>query len=127
MIVLDTDVVIDCLRQYFPALLWLETLGETEIILPGYVLMELIQGCNNKQELRQLQNFVIEFKLFWPGPEICDAALEIFAEYHLSHNLGLLDALIGQTAVSLKCPLYTFNCKHYKIIPNLELIQPYTK
>jgi len=54
MIILDSDVVIDFLRRHPPAIDWLSTLGDEEIALPGYVVMELIQGCGNKIELREL-------------------------------------------------------------------------
>ncbi len=32
MILLDTDVMIDCLRRYPPAVAWLESLREEEIV-----------------------------------------------------------------------------------------------
>ena len=55
MILLDTDVMIDLLRQYPPAVEWLDSLGSEEIILPGFVAMELIQGCRDKAEQRELE------------------------------------------------------------------------
>ncbi|HRQ40373.1 MAG TPA: toxin-antitoxin system, toxin component [Chloroflexota bacterium] len=65
--------------------------------------------------------------IVWPSPETCDAALALFARHHLSHSIGLLDALIGQTAVALALPLHTFNRKHYKAIPHLLTVEPYSK
>ena len=54
MILLDTDVMIDLLREYPPAVEWFNALAEDEvIILPGYVVMELLQGCRNKREQEQ--------------------------------------------------------------------------
>ena len=50
MLILDSDIMIDILRQYPPAIDWLESLGDEEIILPGFVVMELLQGCDNKAE-----------------------------------------------------------------------------
>jgi len=50
MILLDTDIMIDLLRNYPPAVVWLRSLGDEEIALPGFVVMELIQGCRNKAE-----------------------------------------------------------------------------
>ncbi|GCL38418.1 MULTISPECIES: type II toxin-antitoxin system VapC family toxin [Sphaerospermopsis] len=47
MILLDSDIVIDFLRKYSPAIIWLSSLGDEEIALPGYVAMELMQGCKN--------------------------------------------------------------------------------
>lgn len=127
MIILDSDVMIDLLRQYSPAISWLETLGDEEIILSGFVVMELLQGCSNKVEQEKVENVLAAFETVWPSPDVCDEALDVFARYHLSHNIGLLDALIGQTAVALGLPLHTFNRKHYAVIPNLATTEPYSR
>jgi hypothetical protein len=63
----------------------------------------------------------------WPSSEVCNEALSIFAHYHLSYGIGILDALIGQMAADLDVPLYTFNQKHYTPIPSLKMAQPYKK
>jgi len=109
MIILDSDIVIDFLRQHPPAIEWLDSLGDEEIALPGYVVMELIQGSTNKIALQKLRKFIENFEIIWPSQKVCDEALEIFSEYNLSHNLGLLDTLIGQTAVALGL-IKTTNC-----------------
>jgi len=127
MILLDTDIMIDLLRQHPPALTWLASLGEEEIVLPGYVTMELLQGCKNKSDQKKVEKALSGFATVWPSPETCDDAVSVFADFHLSHNLGLLDALIGQTAVALNLPLHTFNRKHYAAIPNLVTTEPYKR
>jgi len=128
MILLDSDVMIDLLRQYSPATRWFDALDdEEELLLPGYVVMELIQGCRNKVEQERLRRELATYGVVWPAPADCDEALDVFTEYHLSHNAGLLDVLIGQIAVALRVPLYTFNQKHYRFIPGLQTIQPYKK
>ncbi len=128
MILLDSDVMIDLLRQYPPATRWFYALDdEEELLLPGYVVMELIQGCRNKMEQERLRHELATYGVVWPAPADCDEALDVFTEYHLSHNAGLLDVLIGQIAVALRVPLYTFNQKHYRFIPGLQTIQPYEK
>jgi len=128
MILLDSDVMIDLLRQYPPAMRWFDALNdEEELLLPGYVVMELIQGCGNKAEQEKVQRELATYGVVWPAPVDCDEALSVFTEYHLSHNAGLLDALVGQIAVALRVPLYTFNQKHYRFIPELRTIQPYEK
>lgn len=128
MILLDTAVLIDVLRKYPPAFAWFNTLDEDEeLVVPGYVVMELIQGCRNKVEQESVRRELGVYGVIWPSPTDCDRALEVFATYRLSHNAGLLDVLIGQTALSLRAPLYTFNHKHYSFIPGMQMIQPYTK
>ena len=127
MIILDSDIMIDLLRKLPSAVAWLTKLGDEEILLPGFVVMEVLQGCSKKAEQNKVQRTLAAFEIVWPAPETCDDALAVFARYRLSHNLGLLDALIGQTAVALNLPLYTFNRKHYAAIPNLVTLQPYER
>lgn len=127
MVLLDTDIMIDLLRQYEPAISWLISLGNEEIALPGYVAMELIQGCRNKQEQTKIEAALRPCRMVWPTPDVCQEALGSFAQFRLSHNLGLLDALIGQTAVALDLPLYTFNTKHYAALPTLKSVEPYQR
>lgn len=127
MILVDTDIMIDVLREYPPAEMWLESLGNTPIILPGFVVMELVQGCQNKTEQDTLLKTLDKYQYVWPQEETCNQALSIFKTFHLSHSLGIIDALIGQTAVALGLALHTFNQKHYSMIPGLQTIQPYKK
>jgi predicted nucleic acid-binding protein len=107
----------------FPA----DALGDEEILLPGFVVMELLQGCRNKTEQEQVEKTLQAYAVIWPSPETCNEAVVVFASVHLSHGLGMLDALIGQTAVALQVPLYTFNQKHYVAVPHLQTVQPYIK
>ena len=127
MILLDTDVVVDLLRELPEAVTWFESLADEEIILPGFAAMELIQGCRSRPELRMVQRHLGNMMVAWPTPETCDAALAVYAKTRFSHGIGLLDALVGQLAISLGLPLNTFNRKHYAGIPNLRTAQPYSR
>ncbi len=128
MILLDSDVLVDLLREYPPAAAWFDGLPEDEeLVVPGYVVMELIQGCRSKPEQIRVQRELATCGVVWLSPTECDRALEVFTAYHLSHNAGLLDVLIGQTAVALDVPLHTFNQKHYSFIPTVQTVQPYAK
>jgi predicted nucleic acid-binding protein len=122
---LDTDVMVDVLRGHLPAVSWLTGLGTTPVDLPGLVAMELLQGCRNMAEQQRLEKQLARFTLRWPTEADCQRAIRDFAAYRLSNNLGLLDALIGQTAVGLGEVLATFNVKHYAVIAGLTTIQPY--
>jgi len=102
-------------------------LGYEQIVLPGFVVMELLQGCRNKVEQAKTQKTLKRYDIAWPSPDTCEAALAVFAQFHLSHGIGIIDALIGQMAVALDVPLYTFNQKHYAAIPDLKIVQPYSQ
>ncbi len=125
MTLLDTDVAVDILRGYPPAVAWLNQLGATPLGMPGLVVMELLQGCQNKAEQQRIEQIFGNYALHWASDLDCQRALVDFADYHLSHNLGLLDALIAHTAVGLNEELVTFNMKHYNVVAGLKTLQPY--
>src|SRR5258708_2962921 len=101
MILLDSDVAVDILRSHPPAVSWLQGLGPAPLGLPGLVVMELLQGCQNKAQQQRVEQFCLPYPLYWPTEADCLSALQDFAAFHLSNNVGLLDALIAHTAVAL--------------------------
>jgi len=125
MILLDTDVMVDVLRGYEPAKEWLKS--AQEIGVPGLVAMELLQGCQNAREQKQLEKGLAEYQLYWPTEDDCNRALASFSDHHLSDNIGLLDALIAETAIGANAELATFNVKHYRVLRGLKSTQPYEK
>lgn len=128
MLLLDSDVLVDILRGYLPAVRWLEKLGSTtELLVPGFVVMELVHGCRDRAEQRRVERFVADFQMLWPTQGTCERAFEVFLENHLSRSMGILDAVVGQMAVDLELPLCTFNVKHYAGLPALEIQQPYDR
>lgn len=127
MILLDTDVMVDILRGFDSAVQWLETLDDQEIGVPGLVAMELIQGCQNAREQKQLEKILAAYQLYWPDSDDCNRALKSFSDHYLSDNIGLLDALIAETAIGLNADLATFNVKHYRVIKRLQVVQPYKR
>ncbi|MDP9314281.1 MAG: PIN domain-containing protein [Chloroflexota bacterium] len=126
MYLLDTDIVIDIQRGHAPAVAWFTSLTELPLI-PGFVVMELVQDAQNAQQVRRVLKLIAPLAVVWPTETDCNRALADFTAYHLSHKLGLLDALIAACAIGLSADLCTFNVKHYRIIPGLTLIQPYAR
>ena len=127
MVYADTDVMVDILREYEPATAWLSSLGDEPVMLSGFVVAELLQGCANKDEQAKVVDALAPYARVWPSSEICDRALSLFADSHLAHGLGIIDALIGQTAVDLQLTLNTFNKKHYQCIQDLYIEEPYER
>jgi predicted nucleic acid-binding protein len=125
MICVDTDVMIDILRRYEPAMAWLRSLGSEELALPGLVAIELLQGCRNRAEQQRVDRMLCPYRLYWPTQADCERAFQDYATYHLSHQRGSFDALIAETAVGLGIALATFNERHYRVVPILQTIQPY--
>lgn len=126
MYLLDTYILIDIQRGHAPALTWFASLADLPGI-PDLVVMELVQDAQNAQQVRQALKLVAPLPVVWPTEADCNRALSDFTTYHLSQNLGLLDALIASCAVGLSATLCTFNVKHYRVVPGLVTAQPYIR
>jgi hypothetical protein len=125
MAYLDTDVVIDVIRQYPPALAWLKSLGSEPVVLSGFVAMELYQGCQDKSEHSRVERALKNCQIVWASDSTCKLALSAYIAHHLSSGIGILDVLIGQTSIDLRLTLFTFNAKHYQVIPGIDVKTPY--
>jgi len=126
MRLLDSDVLIDFQRKHPPAVAWYQSLTEAPLV-PGLVIMELIQDAQNRRQVQEVLRLVRPMPVVWPTEGDCVRALADFTAFHLSHRLGLLDALIGACAVGRGATLCTFNVKHYRVITGLTTEQPYPR
>lgn len=126
MRLVDTDVLIDIQRRYPPAIAWFAALDEVPGV-PGFVVMELFQDAPDARRVREVELLVAPLRIVWPGESDCQRALNDFRTLHLAHGLGLLDALIGATAIGLGASLVTFNVRHFRPIAGLITEQPYEK
>ncbi len=126
MYLLDTDVLIDIQRGHEPAITWFSGLTDVPSV-PGFVVMELVQDSHNTQQVRKALQLVAPLPVIWATEVDCARALSDFTTYHLSNRLGLLDALIAACAVGQGLTLCTFNVKHYRVVPNLVMAQPYAR
>lgn len=125
-LLVDTDILIDVQRRHPPALAWFATLTELPSV-PGVVAMELIQDAANAAQVRAATRLIAPLAIVWPSVSDCHAALVDFQTLHLSHGLGLIDALIAATARGLDADLCTFNLRHYRAVPGLRTLQPYVR
>lgn len=126
MLLLESDVLIDLLRRYPPARQWLAGLSELPAV-PGFVAMELMQGCASAVELREVERLLAHLPVIWPGEEVCSVAAAEFGRRRLRYGIGPLDALIGGCALGLGATLCTFNDRHFRCISGLSLERPYKK
>jgi hypothetical protein len=128
VLVLDTDVIVDILRRYQPAVQWLEQNRQEQFVISGFSAMEVLAGCKDKQEQDAIQRQLFSrFRIAWLAEAECERALQMYSTIHLSNQLGIIDALIGRTALFLNLPLCTFNIKHYVAIPGLKVVRPYER
>lgn len=127
MILVDTDVLVDCLRGTTPAREWLDRMAAEVLGIPGIVAMELLIGCRNRAELERVQQFLNKFLVAWPEAAEFAGAYDLLAAHRLTSGLGIPDCIIGAMSISRKARLYSFNAKHFQTIPGLDVQEPYSR
>ncbi|MEF9438072.1 MAG: PIN domain-containing protein [Candidatus Mariimomonas ferrooxydans] len=88
-------------------------------------VMELIQGCLNKEEIKIVKKFVKEnfSSVIHPDEKISEKAMRLLEQYALSDGLRTVDALIAASALIAGASLATVNFKHFKSISKLHILK----
>jgi len=123
---LDTDVLVDVVRQHSAAVLWTAGISPAPTV-PGYAAMELLNGARDSEERRKLEQFLSGFRIVWPSEAALASMLWQFTGYRLAGGVGMIDALIASTALDRDEALATFNAKHYQMAPGLKILRPYDR
>lgn len=116
--------MIDVLRGHAGAAAWFASLSEVPAVT-GISILELLQGCQNKKDVREVESFLKPLPTVWPSLPDCERARASFAEHRLRDGVGLLDILIAATVVGNHATLVTLNVKHYRGINGLQIETPY--
>lgn len=126
-VVLDTDVLIEILRGNSRAEEWLASVESLVLGIPVIVWMEILVGARDKQEQRVLVEQLARYRILHLESGDSERARQWFEQFHLSHGVGILDCLIAAVPLRLAKPFYTFNLKHFQVIPELEVQAPYER
>lgn len=126
MLVVATDVAIDLLREVPAAVRWAQSLPDERLVLPGVVALELIDGCQNAQDLAGVRRLMQASQVVRPPASACELALARYEQVRLATAIGPGDMLVAQTALYLAHPLHV-QPPALPRAPGLQTIQPYTR
>lgn len=121
LLIVDTDILIDYSRGSEKAkkkLIELE--AKYQLAISVITQLELIVGCNNKNDLLSLQIFLADFHIIQLTDATSRKAVELFEEYRLSHGVLIPDMLIAATAITLDLTLCSKNKKDFQFIDGLK-------
>jgi predicted nucleic acid-binding protein len=124
---LDTDVLVECLRGSASARAWLADAATETFQIPGIVAMELFAGCRDRADLRNTQRFLSAFDVAWPEASEFAQACDLLVAHRLRGGLGIPDCLIAAMALARSTRLYTFNLRHFRVIPGIDAQEPYPR
>ena len=128
LLVVDTDVLIDYLRDQPEAVAFLEG-TEQPLATSVITVAELYVGVRDGEERRRLDAFVDAFVEAFDVLAL-DRAPALRAGlwrrlYGPSHGTGLADALIAASAEAAGATLVTLNRRHFPVLA--EVLVPYLK
>ncbi len=123
MILCDTNVFIHAFNENQTTIAQLNLIGIKNIAISAITLMELYQGMGNKSELARMKKAMRYYDVVQIDNDISKMAIELIEKFNLSHGLQIPDAIIGATAIIYEIPLYTYNVKDFKFMPNIKLYQ----
>lgn len=118
-LLVDTDVLVDCLRGLGPAVAFVKKHAD-RVLLSAIVVAELYAGVKGDREQEGLDGLVTAFPVIPVTADIARAGGLLRRSYGKSHGVSLPDALLAATALTEKADLATLNVKHYPMIHGLK-------
>lgn len=123
---IDSDILIDATRNFPDAKAFLDRQRAADGIQVSIVsAMELIAGCRNAADLRQVQQFLERTTVLPISASVSQTAYGWMRAFFLSHGLLIPDALIAATAFEAGLALYSKNTRHFEMLPGLRAVRPY--
>jgi predicted nucleic acid-binding protein len=119
--IFDTDIFIWVQRGNEKAARLIDKAEDRHLSIQSY--MELLQGAKNKQQHKNVKDFIADFgfSVLPLSENIGHRALIYVEEYALSSGMRAGDAIIAATAVENNLPMLSSNAKHFKAVRELQL------
>lgn len=112
-VLLDSDVVINILKQKSETLEKLNALGECDLYICPIVIAEVYAGARPK-ETEQIEELFSYFKSLEINDEIAVLTGKYASEFRKAfQGISLEDYMIAATAKHYGLQLWTYNLKHY--------------
>jgi len=121
-IVVDSDVIIDVMRNVQSSVELLEDLmKENELFISGITEAEVFSGrdMQNEDKRQKLLRFLSFFQKINPNNEILQKA----GEFRRKYDLPLLDCIIASTAYHIGAVMLTRNEKDFSKIEEIKLLK----
>jgi predicted nucleic acid-binding protein len=123
--IVDSDILIDVARGDGDTINCLLGLEKTSVLAVSAVThLELIVGCRNKTELKDLEKFLNRYQILKITDQISDRAVDLLKQYFLRRGLLIADGLIAATALVHNEVFVSKNQRDFHFIAGLNLL-PY--
>ncbi len=121
-LLIDTDILIDYLRDRPEAVSYINNLTEP-LCVSVITVAELYAGVREGEERTRLNTFMLAFSIIPVDAAIAVAGGLLRRDYGKSHGTGLADALIAATVQLRGFRFAGLNRKHFPMLA--DMITPY--
>ncbi len=123
--VVDSDILIDVLRQQERARVFIEKIAKDDnaVCISALTEAEVLSGkeCRDNIKREKTEGLLSSFQVV----DVTQSIARKGAALRRKHDVPLHDAIIAATAIELKIPLHSRNSSDFKKIHDLKLIVPY--
>jgi len=122
-IILDTNIFIDHLRGYAPAIAFFSSLSDKEVSFSAITESELLAGSiNQSSEKREI---LLQFLEQWRKISVDNPLAAVAGDLSRIYKMDIPDALIAASAIQENSTLITKNLKDFQKVKGLKVIFPY--
>lgn len=122
-ILIDTNIFIDHLRGYTPAVDFFSSLSQKEVLFSAITESELLAGSiNQSTEKREL---LLQFLEQWTKISVDNPLAVTAGDLSRVYKMDIPDAIIAASALQEGSVLITRNIKDFQKIKGLKVIAPY--
>lgn len=123
-VIVDTDILIDFGLDRPEAVQTIASLEKKYVVSVSVITaMELYTGCRSKKDLKKVDGLLSDIELQFVTKTISEKAFELMRTFRSSHRVEINDLLIASTALALESKMISKNQKHYKFLPDLDLLE----
>lgn len=127
MTFVDTNILIDALRGYAPAVQFLSGAASSSDVTCSQVSeVELLLGAPSMALRRPVERLLRDITVITPTDTDFRVAVRFLRRHHLSQGVEFFDCLIAATALRLGTEVHSRNVKHMSVFRGLRTNHPYS-
>ena len=121
LVICDTNIFISAFNGTNETIVELAKIGSETVLMPSVTVMELYRGMSNKEQMSKMARKIKSYNILDFNEAVSQMAIKLIQNFKLSHDLQIPDAIIAALSISYDLPLFTYNIKDFRFIPELEL------
>lgn len=118
--IVDSNVLIDAIRNRQPALRFLERAADVGTLWSSVLVRSELWVGTRPGEDGRIEDLIRRITWHDVTPSIADHAGRLGAPYRRTHHIGVVDLVLAATAIELGGTVATLNVRDFPMFPGLQ-------